>query len=92
MGTSAERSSSNTAYYTRGDALPGIWMDGMDVLAVRNGFDFAIKHAVETGPVVVEVLTYRFVFSFNVFFFRSQFFLLNHFFIDFFILIQLFWP
>lgn len=67
MGTSAERSSSNTAYYTRGDVLPGIWIDGMDVLAVRNGFEFAIKHAVETGPVVMEVLTYRLVFSFQCF-------------------------
>lgn len=62
MGTSAERSSSNTSYYTRGDVLPGIWIDGMDVLAVRNGFEFAIKHAVETGPVVIEVNTYRLVF------------------------------
>lgn len=61
MGTSAERSSSNTSYYTRGDVLPGIWIDGMDVLAVRNGFEFAIKHAVETGPMVVEVNTYRLV-------------------------------
>lgn len=67
MGTSAERSSSNTAYYTRGDVLPGIWIDGMDVLAVRNGFEFAIKHAVETGPVVVEVNTYRLVFILNGF-------------------------
>lgn len=61
MGTSAERSSSNTSYYTRGDVLPGIWIDGMDVLAVRNGFEFAIKYAVETGPMVIEVNTYRLV-------------------------------
>lgn len=67
MGTSAERSSCNTEYYTRGDVLPGIWMDGMDVLAVRNGFEFAIKHAVETGPVVVEVNTYRLVFIAKLF-------------------------
>lgn len=66
MGTSAERSSCNTSYYTRGDVLPGIWIDGMDVLAVRNGFEFAIKHAVETGPMVVEVNTYRLVVSFKV--------------------------
>lgn len=72
MGTSAERSSSNTAYYTRGDVLPGIWIDGMDVLAVRNGFEFAIKHAVETGPVVIEVLTYRLVCFFLFSFFKFQ--------------------
>lgn len=59
MGTSAERSSCNTEYFRRGDVIPGIWVDGMDVLAVRNAFEFAIKHAVETGPMVMEVLTYR---------------------------------
>ncbi|XP_055308489.1 pyruvate dehydrogenase E1 component subunit alpha, mitochondrial-like [Sitodiplosis mosellana] len=60
MGTSAERSSCNTEYFRRGDVLPGIWVDGMDVLAVRNAFEFAIKYAVETGPMVIEVLTYRY--------------------------------
>lgn len=63
MGTSAERSSCNTEYFRRGDVLPGIWVDGMDVLAVRNAFEFAIKYAVETGPMVIEVLTYRLVFG-----------------------------
>ncbi|GAB0096744.1 Pyruvate dehydrogenase E1 component subunit alpha [Sergentomyia squamirostris] len=60
MGTSASRSSSNTAYYTRGDALPGIWVDGMDVLAVRNATRFAIDYATKTGPLVMEVFTYRY--------------------------------
>ena len=26
MSTSAKRSSSNTAFYTRGDVIPGIWV------------------------------------------------------------------
>lgn len=60
MGTSAERSSSNTDYYKRGDVLPGLWIDGMDVLAVKEGARFAIDHAVNKGPIVVEVATYRY--------------------------------
>lgn len=59
MGTSAGRSSSNTEYYTRGDALPGICVDGMDVMAVKRATEFAIKYVVENGPIVMEVTTYR---------------------------------
>lgn len=59
MGTSAERSSSNTKYYKRGDVLPGIRVDGMDILAVRNATEFAINYVNERGPLVMEVLTYR---------------------------------
>ena len=61
MGTSASRSSSNTEYYTRGDVLPGIWVDGMDVLAVKNATEFAINYVNTHGPLVMEVVTYRYV-------------------------------
>lgn len=60
MGTSAERSSSNTDFYTRGDALPGIWVDGMDVLAVKSATAFAIDYVNKHGPLVMEVFTYRY--------------------------------
>lgn len=60
MGTSAERASSNTDYYTRGDALPGIWVDGMDVLAVRSATEFAIDYVNKNGPIVLETNTYRY--------------------------------
>lgn len=60
MGTSAARSSCNTNYYQRGDVLPGIWVDGMDVVAVKLATDFAIDYVLNKGPLVMEVCTYRY--------------------------------
>ena len=41
MGTSIERHSSLTEYYKQGNFIPGIQVDGMDVLAVREAVRFA---------------------------------------------------
>lgn len=60
MGTSAWRASCSTNYYTRGDSLPGIWVDGQDVLAVRSASQFAIEHAQQRGPLILELSTYRY--------------------------------
>lgn len=61
MGTSSERASACTNYYSRGDYVPGIWVDGMDVLAVRECFQFAVDYAGSgKGPLVIEAATYRY--------------------------------
>lgn len=54
------RHSMNTEFYTRGDVIPGIWVDGMDILACKNGCTFAINHALTKGPIVMEFYTYRY--------------------------------
>ncbi|KAF8328510.1 mitochondrial pyruvate dehydrogenase E1 component beta subunit [Amanita rubescens] len=62
MGTSAERSSSNTAYYTRGDKIPGIQVNGMDIIATIQAVKYARKWAVDDqkGPLLMEFVTYRY--------------------------------
>lgn len=61
MGTSAERSSGSTEYYKQGNFIPGIWIDGMDVLAVREGVKFAKEWASSgKGPIYIEMKTYRY--------------------------------
>jgi pyruvate dehydrogenase E1 component alpha subunit len=62
MGTSAERSSSNTSYYTRGLScnVPGLWVDAMDILSVKAATAWAREYTIEHGPLVVEMETYRY--------------------------------
>eukprot|EP00486_Rosalina_sp_Unknown_P004171 CAMPEP_0201576160 /NCGR_PEP_ID=MMETSP0190_2-20130828/21798_1 /ASSEMBLY_ACC=CAM_ASM_000263 /TAXON_ID=37353 /ORGANISM="Rosalina sp." /LENGTH=411 /DNA_ID=CAMNT_0048006689 /DNA_START=39 /DNA_END=1274 /DNA_ORIENTATION=- len=60
MGTSVERAAAVTDFYTRGDYIPGIAVDGMDVLAVREATRFCGWYTRNVGPIVLEALTYRY--------------------------------
>ncbi|XP_068087116.1 pyruvate dehydrogenase E1 component subunit alpha, mitochondrial-like isoform X5 [Anabrus simplex] len=61
MGTASNRSSANPRFYTRCDYIPGIWVDGMDVLAVREAGRFAVEWCSSgKGPLIYELHTYRY--------------------------------
>ncbi|WP_239805438.1 pyruvate dehydrogenase (acetyl-transferring) E1 component subunit alpha [Croceicoccus hydrothermalis] len=63
MGTSTVRSSAETEFHRRGAAfrIPGMDVDGMDVLAVRSAAEIALEHVRGGGgPVLMELNTYRY--------------------------------
>lgn len=63
MGTSVKRSSSETHLSRRGRSfrIPGEEVDGMDVLAVRQAGEQAVKWCRQgNGPIILEMKTYRY--------------------------------
>lgn len=61
MGTSASRSSALVDYYKRGQYIPGLKINAMDVLAVYSGSKFAREWCLAgNGPLVIEYETYRY--------------------------------
>jgi pyruvate dehydrogenase E1 component alpha subunit len=62
MGTSVARSASEPDFYKRGEShrIPGVRVDGMDVLAVRGAAEMALEWAREKGPIILELMTYRY--------------------------------
>ncbi|MGQ2934190.1 MAG: pyruvate dehydrogenase (acetyl-transferring) E1 component subunit alpha [Sphingopyxis sp.] len=63
MGTSVNRSSAEDQLYRRGESfrIPGMQVDGMDVLAVRGAAETALEWVrAGKGPVLMELKTYRY--------------------------------
>ena len=60
MGTSVNRGSASTDFYARGDYVPGIRVDGMDVLGVKEATRFSRDYVLKNGPIVLEMVTYRY--------------------------------
>ncbi len=63
MGTAVTRGSAETHFYRRGTAfrIPGMHVNGMDVLEVRAAAEVALKHVRSgAGPVLMELQTYRY--------------------------------
>ena len=63
MGTAVKRGSAETHFYRRGTAfrIPGMDVNGMDVLEVRQAAEVALAYVrAGNGPVLMEVNTYRY--------------------------------
>ena len=63
MGTSVERASAGTNLHLRGQAygIPGVQVDGMDVMTVRAAAEKAVASVrAGKGPYIVEMMTYRY--------------------------------
>jgi pyruvate dehydrogenase E1 component alpha subunit len=63
MGTSVNRASAEDQLYRRGESfrIPGVQVDGMDVLEVRGAADMAVDWVRSgKGPILLELKTYRY--------------------------------
>jgi pyruvate dehydrogenase E1 component alpha subunit len=63
MGTAVSRSSAEDQLYKRGESfrIPGLQIDGMDVLAARGAAEEALAWVrAGKGPIILEMKTYRY--------------------------------
>src|SRR5690606_30367565 len=64
MGTAVKRAASVTDLASRAAAygMPGVTVDGQDVVAVREATDLAVARArAGEGPTLMDIITYRYV-------------------------------
>ena len=61
MGTAAARAAALTEYYKRGQYIPGLKINGMDILAVKAAVEYGKRYTqAGHGPLVFEYVTYRY--------------------------------
>jgi len=63
MGTSVSRAAAGQDFADRGKSygIPGLQVDGMDVLEVKKAGERAVEHAISgKGPYILEMTTYRY--------------------------------
>lgn len=61
MGTAAARAAALTDYYKRGQYIPGLKINGMDVLAVKAAVAYGKQYCLTNStPLVYEYVTYRY--------------------------------
>jgi pyruvate dehydrogenase E1 component alpha subunit len=63
MGTAVDRASAEVQLFRRGESfrIPGVQIDGMDVLAVRGAAAMAVEWVRNgQGPILIEMQTYRY--------------------------------
>jgi pyruvate dehydrogenase E1 component alpha subunit len=63
MGTSVDRASASTEFWKRGEPwnIPGVIVDGMDIVNVREAAEKAVAHIRSgNGPILLHIKTYRY--------------------------------